>query len=254
MFFSKLIIMLLGLKNSMMKQSFAPPIKKVISISPGGYRGFYLFGVCKYIKEHYDLTDYIFSGASAGSFTGLAFCYKKSITEFQNKVIDDSVVNTKSIKELENLVKHKILSQFTKDDFELDKLFVGVTTIQNFKPKTVIHSDFMDLDDAVSACIASSHIPYITGGFSNVYRDKYSFDGGFSKYPYLDTSKSILNITPEIWNNDQSKPAKFFRGIDYTSLFSRNKFDFNDMIEKGYKDSEENRYYLDNIFIQKDDS
>ena len=34
--------------------------KKLISISPGGTKGFYLMGVLNYIKQNYDLSDYIY--------------------------------------------------------------------------------------------------------------------------------------------------------------------------------------------------
>ena len=37
--------------------------KKLIILSPGGINGFYMLGVCNYIKDNYNLTNYIFSGA-----------------------------------------------------------------------------------------------------------------------------------------------------------------------------------------------
>ena len=40
---------------------------KIITLSPGGFRGFYTFGLCKFLKENYDLSEYVFSGASAGA-------------------------------------------------------------------------------------------------------------------------------------------------------------------------------------------
>ena len=41
--------------------------KKLIISTPAGLHGFYLFGVSTYIKEHYNLTNYIYSVASSGS-------------------------------------------------------------------------------------------------------------------------------------------------------------------------------------------
>ena len=40
----------------------------LISIKPGGLKGFYVLGICKYIKENYCLEDYYFYGSSAGSW------------------------------------------------------------------------------------------------------------------------------------------------------------------------------------------
>ena len=47
---------------------------KIITLSPGGFRGFYTFGLCKFLKENYDLSEYVFSGASAGAWNSLYLC------------------------------------------------------------------------------------------------------------------------------------------------------------------------------------
>ena len=39
--------------------------KKVISISPGGIQGVYFMGIISFINDHYDLSNVIFTGASA---------------------------------------------------------------------------------------------------------------------------------------------------------------------------------------------
>lgn len=254
MFFYKLITMLLGLRQGANQQILNHG--KIISISPAGYKIFYELGICKYIKENYNLCDYSFTGASAGSFVGLVFCCKKDFSEIQRKVLDNSIMETKSIRELANRVKGKILTSFTADDFELNKLHIGTTTVGNFKIKTNIYSDFIDLEDAVDCCLASSHIPLITGGIASVYyRNVLTFDGGFSKYPYLLTPEdSVLHITPEMWNKDEIKSSsKFFRSIDCSTLFSRERYNFNNMIDDGYKDSLRNKDYLDKIFKSKND-
>ena len=60
--------------------------KKIITLSPGGFRGFYVLGICKYIKENYDLSDYVFSGASAGAWNSLFLCYDGEMDKFINRV------------------------------------------------------------------------------------------------------------------------------------------------------------------------
>jgi len=54
--------------------------KKIIAISPGGYHGFYMMGISNYIKENYDLSNYLFTGASAGAWNALFMTYKGDST------------------------------------------------------------------------------------------------------------------------------------------------------------------------------
>jgi len=228
-------------------ENFLHKDKKLISISPGGFKGFYMMGVCKYIKQNYNLENFIFTGASAGAWNSLLLCSKRDIQEIQSNILDDSLYKTKSIYDLENLIKGKILKTYNTNDFELNKLFIGVTTIEHYKTNTTIFSGFDSLDDALNCCIASSHIPLVTGGFTNVYRNVFTFDGGFSKYPYLNTTRSVLHITPGIWK--KTKPNPTMSITDYTTLFSKEQFNFNEMIEKGFEDTHNNKEYLDSIFI-----
>jgi hypothetical protein len=177
----------------------------------------------------------------------------KKRTFFKKDIIDSSLQKTNSINELENLVKNKILETYNTDDFDLRRLFIGVTTIYNCKKNTTIFSGFHNLEDALNCCIASSHIPLITGGLTNVYRNVLTFDGGFSKYPYLNTTRSLLHITPGIWKpRDPNKVKAYISMIDYTTLFSKDDFCFNDMIEEGFYDTKKYKEYLDSIFIDDD--
>jgi len=225
--------------------------KKLISISPGGFKGFYVMGVCKFIKDNYNLDNYIFSGASAGAWNSLLLCFNRDIDEIQNKIIDTTLQNTNKISDIEKRIKIKMLENYQTSDFELRKLFIGVTTFDNYnyKTNTTIFTGFDNLEDALDCCIASSHIPLVTGGFTNVYRDILSFDGGFSKYPYLNTTKAALHITPRIWKKDTSKkPAPTMSIHDYTTLFSKAQYQFSEMVEKGYNDTIINKKELDDIF------
>lgn len=261
MILQKLLMVFFYLKSFLHNTTLAAPtihttkLPKVISLSTGGFRGFIQLGVCKFIKENYDLTDYVFSGASAGAWNSLFLSFKKYYPEFHEKVLDDSIHKTKNIRELEILIKNNILTNFKTDDFELDKLFIGVTTIHPLGSKVTIYSNFTDLEDAVDACVASSHIPYLTKkGFINMYRNTITFDGGFSKDPYL--PNAIINITPDIWKpkTNENKFAQNFKVTDYTTMFFRDHYSFNEMIEKGYYDSKQNKEYLDNIFTSKNDT
>lgn len=225
--------------------------KKLISISPGGFKGFYVMGVCKFIKDNYNLDNYIFSGASAGAWNSLLLCFNRDIDEIQNKIIDMTLQNTNKISDIEKRIKIKMLENYQTSDFELRKLFIGVTTFDNhnYKTNTTIFTGFDSLEDALDCCIASSHIPLVTGGFTNVYRDILSFDGGFSRYPYLNTTKAALHITPRIWKKDSyNKTLPTMSINDYTTLFSKAQYKFSEMVEKGYYDSINNKKELDDVF------
>jgi len=237
--------------------------KKLISISPGGLKGFYELGVLSYIKDNYDMDKYIFSGASAGSWNALFMCFKKDTKHFVYTLLDYKLSQINNIKELEYFLKYKLLSNYNNDDFDLRRLFIGVTTIKRFKPVTNIFSDFNSLEDAINCCIASSHIPLITGGFTNRYHDMYTFDGGFSNYPYLNFTENVLHITPSMWKklhnnenallNNNNKPfLDSFTSVNVILelfLMIRNR-NYMELFDNGYLDAKNNKELLDKVFLE----
>ena len=231
--------------------------KKLLSISPGGFKGFYQFGILSYIKKNYNLDNFIFTGASAGAWNCLFMSFKPDTRLLKKEMFGSNIINSKSLYDLQYNLKDMILTKFSDDDFELDKLFLGVTTFRNFEIKTNIYTDFDDLEDAIDCCIASSHIPFITGTMINKYHDRYSFDGGFSSYPYLNITRPVLHITPDLWdnaytnkkgiiNNNYDERNKAFKEIVYGR-----KFNLLELYYKGYEDSKLHKEYLDTIFINE---
>jgi hypothetical protein len=229
--------------------------KKLISISPGGLKGFYELGVLSYIKDNYNMENYIFSGASAGSWNALFMCFKNDTKQFVFTLLSDyKLSQVKSINELEYYLKYKLLLQYNSSDFDLRRLFIGVTTLQNFRPVTNIFSDFNNLEDAINCCIASSHIPLITGGLTNRYHNKYVFDGGFSKYPYLNFTENVLHITPGMWKKINNKNNQFlnkFASLDIIiELFLiTKKKNYMQLFDYGYQDAKIHKLLLDDIFL-----
>jgi hypothetical protein len=249
--------------------------KKLISISPGGLKGFYELGVLSYIKDNYNMDNYIFSGASAGAWNALFMCYKNDTKKFVFDLLDYKLTKINNIKHLEYFLKYKMLSIYSNDDFDLRRLFIGVTTLKQFRPVTNIFSDFNSLEDAINCCIASSHIPLITGGLTNRYHDMYTFDGGFSKYPYLNFTENVLHITPSMWKNlntdvgykyantntnvnvnFHAKDKKAFLD-SFTSLnvilelflMIKNR-NYMELFDNGYLDAKNNKELLDKIFLE----
>jgi hypothetical protein len=240
--------------------------KKLITISPGGLKGFYELGVLSYIKDNYDMENYIFSGASAGSWNALFMCYKKDSKQFVYNLVDYKLSQINNINELKYFLKYRILSSYSNDDFDLRRLFIGVTSVKKFKPVTNIFSDFNNLEDAVKCCIASSHIPLITGGLTNKYHNMYTFDGGFSKYPYLNFTENVLHITPNMWkklsqnenngNNIGVNNKKSLLQYSESSLniilelflMIKNR-NYIELFDNGYQDAKSNKELLDKIFV-----
>tara|TARA_Y100000816_G_scaffold292339_1_gene287079 strand:- start:326 stop:1132 length:807 start_codon:yes stop_codon:yes gene_type:complete len=215
--------------------------KKVITLSPGGFKGFHMMGTCKFIKENYCLENYVFSGASAGAWNCLVLSYKGESEHLEKVLLDGMFSENESLKMLELGVKERLLKNFNSDDFEIEKIFIGTTVFQNFKFKTVIHYGFEDLNDVIDCCIASSHIPFITGGLKFRYKGLANFDGGFSEFPYINNTKAMIHITPSIWSNDTIT----FSGA---TLNPQNLTTIKNMINKGYSDAELNRDKLDKLF------
>jgi predicted acylesterase/phospholipase RssA len=266
--------------------------KRLISISPGGFKGFYLFGVLSYIKENYDLTDFIYSGASAGAWNSLFMSLQKpNDGYFKELMKDDSLKKATSIFELEQKIKAKLLAHYQgnqgnlgnqgkEEDFDFRRLFIGVTTInKDYHPSTTIYNDFENLEDAIDCCIASSHIPFITGGMINQYNGRMTFDGGFQQNPYLNINKSVLHVSPSMWikikqsiqdsvkEKEKEKEKEGIQGIpvklnpsflghlknfwQQTTLFKKDNYDFLALYEEGYKDAKENKEILDDIILYK---
>jgi len=74
----------------------------------------------------------------------------------------------------------------------------------------------------------------------------------------LKTSPPVLHITPSMWKNINNETITARQNerlniSDYTTLFSRGKYNFRLLYEEGYNDAKLNQLYLDNIFqkIQK---
>ncbi len=233
----------------LMKDTFNVHNKKIITLSPGGFRGFYIFGLCRFLKENYDLEEYVFSGASAGAWNSLFLTFKGDSDSFVENIFDIDFKNISDLNLIEKEITKSILNNYNTSDFELERLYVGTTVFKRFRFKPVVYTDFEDLEDALKCCIASSHIPFITGRLFYKYRGLYSFDGGFSKYPYVNGVYSDIHITPSIWKEEISNkllPSLNIR--DYTNLLSKDKLNLKELYLQGYKDAEDNKKRLDSLF------
>jgi len=243
----------------------SPPICKIISISPGGFKGFYQLGIGSYIKENYYTDKILFTGASAGAWVSLMMVYKGDHKLLINNLIkwtNESTEHNNQLSVILQQLKTKIIVNYKTHDFDLSRLFIGVVQIDKIytPPRLFIHNNFQTLEEAVDCCIASSHIPFITGGLINKYKNRISFDGGFSNFPYLKitNASTILHIHPKLWiKNDKMLKNKFLNLNmnmnlnDYTTLLARNEFNLYELYKSGYNNSINNKYILDKILCKK---
>jgi hypothetical protein len=243
-----------------LKQVFEDDHNKLIISTPGGLFGFYFMGVSSFIKENYELDDYVFSGASAGAWNSLFLSLKCDSQPFIDEILDIDIKNIKSIRTLEERMKNTLLTTYKDEDFDLNKLYLGVTIFDKCKFQLSIYKDFASLGDALDCCIASSHIPFITGGPFCIYRNKFSFDGGFSTYPYLNVPTPSLVIERNLWNKDNENDAVENNvsviNCSFETLFDLKKIDVSlrELYEMGYNDSMKNKEFLDSIFIKNIES
>ena len=207
--------------------------KKIITVSPSGLYGFYTLGICVYLYEKYDLSTYIFSGTSAGSFNCLFMSLKdKKKISLLKTVINNELYKNKNSKEILYELKRNVLHYCVEDDFDLSRVFIGLTSIG----KTHVHTEFKNLEDVLECCICSSNIPFITGSIFQTYNNAGAYDGIFCSNPYINTH--VLHVHHNMW--DQNKEINF-------NLLQQ--FNVEDLYEKGYADTEKyGKEKLDKLF------
>jgi hypothetical protein len=208
--------------------------KKLIIITPGGFYGYYMLGITRYIKTHYDLDDYVFSGSSAGAWCALFLCLKdkKNITMLLFQLITgmQELLKSTTMYEFLFVMKQKVLELTADSDYDLERLHIGVLKYENYELKTTIYCNFTSLEDAVNCCISSSNIPFLTGEFAHTYKGSMAIDGVFAKYPYLNVIEPALVIYPNIWKSPHIKQLG-------NSLLSKDKVKLMDLFLDGYNDT-----------------
>lgn len=231
--------------------------KKLITITPGGLKGFYVLGICSYLKENYDLSNYVFSGASAGSWNSLFLSYKYDTKKIIDTIFDIDFKNAGSIFNIELMIKEKFLSEFDDNDFDLEKVYIGSTIFEKYRLKSIVYNDFDSLADAIDCCIGSSHIPFVCGSLYFIYKEKITVDGGISLYinesPYLPTKIPSLIINPNLFkksisNNEIVDLCDYYKGY-FDSIDINKVSNVKQMFDEGYNNAKDNKEALDDIFL-----
>ena len=221
-------------------KDFSTPHDSLISISPGGLTGFYSLGVSSYIKDNYDVSDYSFLGASAGSWNSLLFTCKYPSEEVINTLLSTNVLFTaNTLPELTEGLGNHILNNYKNDDFNLDRLYISVSKLGLFRFKPQIMYNFTNLDDAVDGCLSSSYIPFVTSKFRRMPINNIILDGGINNFPPKQIN-AYLNIYPSMWGREFPPGS----GFKYPSSHDY----FTEMYMQGYQDTKKNKQVLDAFF------
>lgn len=218
--------------------------KKYIYISPGGIKGFYMLGVVSYIKNNYDVSEYDVIGASAGSWNAIPFLLDKN--ELKNNFLYDifkyydSIIYNKNISFYQIQLDNKeIFKKYNNIDYKKLNIISNKLTLTGIKP--VIINEFDCMDDVTDYCIASSHIPLVTGKLLCRVNDQFYIDGGLFRKRVNNIINPHFSINSNIWGFD-------FKNINRKSLNKKNLKYFKDFYYYGYKDSHRNKKILDKYF------
>ena len=238
------------------------PKKKIITISPSGLRGYYLLGIASYLKDHFVLKDYVFSGSSAGSWISLIMSYRGDHRRIIQDVLETSERNKQSIRDLGKGLKHMFLNsgKYKDRDFDLNACYMGLIDVNMevhpMTTSTFIYNNFTTLEDAINCCIASSHVPFVMGRDAfRKYKGRHTIDGGFSNNPYYGlghidgncvectidkTPKPAeLHIHPFIWYKRPVYVMEFMANQFrlFMELFTISSMNFTKVYQEGYQDA-----------------
>tara|TARA_B100001175_G_scaffold303947_1_gene299468 strand:+ start:569 stop:1393 length:825 start_codon:yes stop_codon:yes gene_type:complete len=233
---------------------------KIITISPAGLAGFYLLGIVKYIKENYDISEYTILGASAGAWNSIPMVYKHDINyitgdlidnycniidynliDYNDEDIDEDIDDCKitSIYQLQCNIKSILINNYSKKDFNLNKINIATTVFTKSGFKQIIISDIKSLEQATDSCVASSHIPFITGKGLLKVDDKVFFDGGFKMFP-PEIVTPYFEIKHTMWG---------FKMRDILNIKKYNDpLNVENLLIKGFEDTKNHKDILDKYF------
>lgn len=215
---------------------------KSLILKPGGLKGFYMMGICRYIKEHYDLQDWKFYGSSAGAWNALYLvCNKDDF--FLSQAYELSDFEYTDLYDLEKTIKKRMLNHFSIYDFDLSRLHICISSKRRWLPmlrKNIVR-DFRDLDDVIECCITSSHLPFISNGrLFYKYRNIPCMDGGAFLNPHEKHIQPDYVIEPDMWKNKKIDTMNRMYNLNIPGLFNQ-----------GYLDARNHKDELNDVFLYK---
>lgn len=216
-------------------------IYKYLYLAPGGFTMPYTLGICRFIKEHYNLSEFKFIGASAGSWLSVYLASNMYLTD--NLIKDYSeIFEDKGV-----FYKWHNISPFLVDEFKKsikDTTFIREkrikVSISNYENKMITNKlvdDYENLDELLNLCSISSFIPLLSGVNIPRRNNLITFDGYFTE-PNFDHRKIALTISNSM----------FDRKFTLSDVIGKSKININELIILGYYDCIQNKDFLDSIF------
>jgi len=219
------------------KKKITDELKPDIIISPGGYNGFYMLGICHYIKNNFDITNKKILGFSAGSWAGMFLCLNNDLSNDCVNKIFKQINKCCHLAKMPDIFKNAI-KNYKYDDLDISNLHIGMTDVHN--RNVYIHNGFLTIRDCINSCIGSSFVPYVT--YNDVvyfYNNKCVVDGGvFYKNYIKNIDRKTLLINPKLFRPNYNPNGNRFAG------FKKPKRNLYDLYLLGYNNARNNHDYL----------
>lgn len=214
-----------------------------IILSPGGLLGFYVLGICHYIKNHYNIDKKNIVGFSAGSLNTVFLSLDKSYDiPFLKELFKLNLHGTMPLPYILNKTINLMNSMFNIEHFNITNKYIAVTS--NYT-KLDGYNKFLNVSDMTKCCISSSFIPLITyRDIFYFYNGKSSLDGGLFYYKY----KKQIKSRKILWLNYKLFKRYNKYNIPGYSLMCRN-YSIYELYRLGYNDSVKNKSILDTYLI-----
>tara|TARA_X000001036_G_C20683194_1_gene806634 strand:+ start:100 stop:852 length:753 start_codon:yes stop_codon:yes gene_type:complete len=212
-----------------------------IHFTSGAIGVFYQMGIAKYLKERYQTECYTYSGVSAGSWCGMMLASDISTEELDNVIygICGKLGEGNFWLDGPYVAKKMILNT----DFNVDysRIKIGITQFNPFPEKKYV-DNFRNKSDVIEACIASSHIPLLSGQIATTYNNSYSIDGGIMLLGGdLVKTGALFCFPPDIWGKEYNRET-FYDFSEESAI---------EMYKEGYKDTKKNRHCLDQFIARR---
>lgn len=214
-----------------------------IVLSPGGLLGFYVLGICHYIKNNYNIDNKNIIGFSAGALNTIFLSLdKKYDILFLKELFKLNLHGTMPLPYILNKTIHLMNNMFNIDNFNMTNKYIAVTSDYT---RLDGYNKFLNVTDMTKCCISSSFIPLITyRDIFYFYNGKCSLDGGLFYYKY----KKQIKSRKILWLNYKLFKRYNKYNIPGYSLLCKN-YSIYELYRLGYNDAVKNKSILDTYLI-----
>ena len=224
----------------MIKKMFTRKLPKLdadIIISPGGYKGIYMMGICHYIKNHFDIKSKKILGFSCGSFCSLLMRIRPELDNTLLNLMFSLDSPRVSMPTFLNKVVYSLNNTFKYADFDLSGTKIGITTSTGLK----CYDQFLTIEDLTLCCKCSSFVPFVTHNqLFLVYRNQLTLDGGI----YY---KQLKKMKDEHFLISSTMFGRYDKNL--LSGFKKPKCSFYQLYLYGYHDARKNHDVLAKYFL-----